>query len=52
VHAERVYSSPSSRPPPGRHAACSVLDPATGYFGTCTTPDDGTFVPAVTVYRQ
>jgi hypothetical protein len=34
------------------HAACSVLDPATGSFGSCTTPDDGTFVPAVTVYRQ
>jgi hypothetical protein len=34
------------------HTACSVLDPATGSFGSCTTPDDGTFVPAVTVYRQ
>jgi hypothetical protein len=33
-------------------AACSVLDPATGYFGSCTTPHDGTFIPAVTVYRQ
>jgi hypothetical protein len=34
------------------HAACSVLDPATGSFGGCATPYDGTFVRAVTVYRQ
>jgi len=34
------------------HTLCSVYDPATGYFGGCTTSTNGTFVPAVTVYRQ
>jgi hypothetical protein len=31
---------------------CALTNRAIGYFGSCATPDDGTFVPAVTVYRQ
>jgi hypothetical protein len=34
------------------NTVCGVHDSATGYYGNCTAPGAGTFVPAVTVYRQ
>jgi hypothetical protein len=34
------------------HVVCADLDPATGAFGSCTTPANGTFGPASTVYRM
>jgi hypothetical protein len=34
------------------HGVCAQSDATNGWSGTCTTPTDGVFVPAVTVYRQ
>jgi predicted small secreted protein len=31
---------------------CTVAGATDGYFGSCATPGDGSFVPAVTVFRQ
>jgi hypothetical protein len=34
------------------NAVCAVRDTAIGFYKSCATPSDGTFVQAVTVFRQ